>query len=229
MPRRPMRRQVLGRPTMDVFQPTLRQAWPPEWPEAAMCVQDVDVQCVLQFTLVHAAGCALHRHTSRVIHRSELYHVCGLPPTMRPPRSRADDRNEPYKVRTKRRMHTRRNAGRSAGRRADSSNLAAPRTLVRDRSPRPTRVGRSDGTGTPQSAAHARNRYSVCGILEAPGRTTSVDGRRPSGRAPLRLSLRFDRPPVCLRGFSAPRSFAVVFASYNVSSCALPTGLRWVR
>ena len=41
--------------------------------EAAICVQDVDVQCVLQFTLIHAAGCALHRHTSRVIHRLELY------------------------------------------------------------------------------------------------------------------------------------------------------------
>lgn len=39
--------------------------------EAAICVQDVDVQCVLQFTLIHAAGCALHRHTSRVIHRLE--------------------------------------------------------------------------------------------------------------------------------------------------------------
>ena len=41
-------------------------------PEAAMCVQDIDVQCVLQFTLIHAAGCALHRLTSRVIHRLEL-------------------------------------------------------------------------------------------------------------------------------------------------------------
>ena len=38
---------------------------------AAICVQNVDVQCVLQFTLIHAAGCVLHRHTSRVIHRSE--------------------------------------------------------------------------------------------------------------------------------------------------------------
>ena len=37
-----------------------------------MCVQDIDVQCVLQFTLIHAAGCALHRHTSRVIHRLEV-------------------------------------------------------------------------------------------------------------------------------------------------------------
>ena len=38
-----------------------------------MCVQDINVQCVLQFTLIHAAGCALHRHTSRVIHRLEFY------------------------------------------------------------------------------------------------------------------------------------------------------------
>ena len=38
-----------------------------------MCVQGVDVQCVLQFTLIHAAGCALHRRTSRVIHRSKLF------------------------------------------------------------------------------------------------------------------------------------------------------------
>lgn len=37
-----------------------------------MCVQDVDVQCALQFTLIHAASCALHRRTSRVIHRIEL-------------------------------------------------------------------------------------------------------------------------------------------------------------
>ena len=39
---------------------------------AAICVQDVDVQGVLQFTLSIAASCALHRHTSRVIHRPEL-------------------------------------------------------------------------------------------------------------------------------------------------------------
>ena len=38
---------------------------------AAMCVQDVDVQGVLQFTLILAVGCALHRHTSRVIHHSK--------------------------------------------------------------------------------------------------------------------------------------------------------------
>ena len=47
--------------------------------EAAICVQDVDVQCVLQFTLIHAAGCALHRHTSRVIHRLELYFPLFVP------------------------------------------------------------------------------------------------------------------------------------------------------
>ena len=40
---------------------------------AAICVQSVDVQCVLQFTLIHAAGCVLHRRTSRVIHRLKLF------------------------------------------------------------------------------------------------------------------------------------------------------------
>lgn len=48
-------------------------------PEAAICVQDIDVQCVLQFTLIHAAGCALHRHTSRVIHRLELSNLVIVP------------------------------------------------------------------------------------------------------------------------------------------------------
>lgn len=52
--------------------PTLRQAWPRARPGAAMCVRSVDDRCVLQFTLVHAAGCVLHRRTSRVIHRREL-------------------------------------------------------------------------------------------------------------------------------------------------------------
>ena len=47
----------------------------PGVPEAAICVQDVDVQCVLQFTLIDAACCALHRRTSRVIHRLELCQV----------------------------------------------------------------------------------------------------------------------------------------------------------
>jgi hypothetical protein len=55
-----------------VCSPTLRRAWPRDGPEAAICVQDIDVQCVLQFTLIHAASCALHRRTSRVIHRSKL-------------------------------------------------------------------------------------------------------------------------------------------------------------
>lgn len=60
--------------------------------EAAICVQDVDVQCVLQFTLIHAAGCALHRHTCRVIHRLELYSLFFLSRAMearlRPQRDR---------------------------------------------------------------------------------------------------------------------------------------------
>ena len=56
-----------------VYSPTLRRAWLRDGPEAAICVQDIDVQCVLQFTLIHAASCALHRRTSRVIHRSKLF------------------------------------------------------------------------------------------------------------------------------------------------------------
>lgn len=44
-------------------------------PEAAICVQDIDVQCVLQFTLINAAGCALHRRTNQVIHRQECFSV----------------------------------------------------------------------------------------------------------------------------------------------------------
>ena len=44
----------------------------PAGAEATMCVRDADDRCVLQFTLRNAAGCALHRRASRVIHRSEL-------------------------------------------------------------------------------------------------------------------------------------------------------------
>ena len=40
-----------------------------------MCVREVDVQCVLQFTFIFAAGCALRRRASRVIHRRELFNL----------------------------------------------------------------------------------------------------------------------------------------------------------
>ena len=56
-----------------ISQPTLRRTWPRGIPKAAMCVQVVDDRSVLQFTLLHAVGCALHRRKSRVIHRIELY------------------------------------------------------------------------------------------------------------------------------------------------------------
>ena len=59
---------------------TLRQTWPRGRLGAAMCVQDVDVQCVLQFTLGNAASCALHRLASRVIHRSEVFSEFSRPP-----------------------------------------------------------------------------------------------------------------------------------------------------
>lgn len=37
---------------------------------AAICVQDFDAPCVLQFAWISALCCALHRSTSQVIHRS---------------------------------------------------------------------------------------------------------------------------------------------------------------
>ena len=40
---------------------------------AAICVQDVDVQSSLRFTLIHTVGCTLHRPTNRVIHRIQFY------------------------------------------------------------------------------------------------------------------------------------------------------------
>ena len=42
---------------------------------AAMCVRSVDDQGVLQFTLIHAVGCVLHRRASRAIRRLQLFRV----------------------------------------------------------------------------------------------------------------------------------------------------------
>lgn len=53
--------------------PTLRQAWSRKRTVTAICVQDIDDQCVLQITLVHALCCALHRLASQVIHRIGLF------------------------------------------------------------------------------------------------------------------------------------------------------------
>ena len=41
--------------------------------ESAICVQNVNDQCVLQFTLVIASGCVLHRPLSQVIHCQVYY------------------------------------------------------------------------------------------------------------------------------------------------------------
>ena len=48
---------------------TLRQALSKDELCSAICVQNIDVQCVLQFTLSLAFCCVLHRRMSRVIHR----------------------------------------------------------------------------------------------------------------------------------------------------------------
>jgi hypothetical protein len=46
----------------------------PGIPEAAICVQDIAAQYILQFAIVIALCCALHRFASRVIHRSECFY-----------------------------------------------------------------------------------------------------------------------------------------------------------
>ena len=68
--RLPVRRDDLASLSAET---TLRRTRPgPRGARAAMCVQNADDHCVLQFTLIIAAGCVLHRRTSRVIHRQEL-------------------------------------------------------------------------------------------------------------------------------------------------------------
>ena len=42
-------------------------------PIVAICVQEFDARGVVQFTLINTVSCALHRHTSRVIHHPKLY------------------------------------------------------------------------------------------------------------------------------------------------------------
>lgn len=70
LPRRPLREHTA---THDLRSTDPETGVASGLPEAAICVQGFDVQCVLQFTLLNAAGCALHRHTSQVIHRLEWY------------------------------------------------------------------------------------------------------------------------------------------------------------
>jgi hypothetical protein len=50
----------------------------PGIPEAAICVQVIAAQYILQFAIVIALCCALHRSASRVIHRSECFNNCSF-------------------------------------------------------------------------------------------------------------------------------------------------------
>jgi hypothetical protein len=115
-----------------------------------MCVQDVDVQCVLQFTLLHAAGCALHRHTSRVIHRLEFCHVhLSKTPTPKTTETVVDDeygkstvvtRDEKTKTSTRGDGYTERQATSSLNRRRtdDPSSIVDRSSRKRQRFERPT-------------------------------------------------------------------------------------------
>ena len=175
VPRRPMRRQFeVNRRLMSSTDPETGVA--SGLPEAAMCVQDIDVQCVLQFTLIHAAGCALHRHTSRVIHRLELYRF-SVTTVYASRRRRPHPRRQgtiatfatvqpksTVRIRQERRDVAQRGA---TDQKTDrffeprSHHVADARTTpaTQHRSPRPTMLGRPNGTGTPRSTTH--NRYSV--------------------------------------------------------------------
>ena len=154
-----------------------------------MCVQDVDVQCVLQFTLLHAAGCALHRHTSRVIHRLELYKSLRRISSLAPSKQRALSVYRPYicelDVKKKRR----------AGRRARGSPFFEPShsgrhhsTRANRSSPRPQPVRdrpAANGTGTP---TRSNNRVRKDRETRS---TVQADRDRPLS---VRVSCGFDRP-----------------------------------
>lgn len=139
-----------------------------------MCVQDIDVQCVLQFTLLHAAGCALHRHASRVIHRSEFCQVHLSQTDCRAATIDADD-DRKSTVDTKREM-TRRRAGRPAyehpffkpshaptghalpdGVRSAIDNRAAPIRVRYPATPQPSNIG-----APPERGFHARRTTPRC-------------------------------------------------------------------
>ena len=58
----------------DVFDPQTNVA--SGMPKAAVCVQDFAAQFILQFAIINALCCALHRSASRVIHRLEfVFHL----------------------------------------------------------------------------------------------------------------------------------------------------------
>ena len=58
---------------------------------AAMRVRIVDDQGVLQFTLIHAVGCVLHRRASRAIHRLQLFSLRFPSGGRREPRPRVQE------------------------------------------------------------------------------------------------------------------------------------------
>ena len=155
--------------------PTLRRAWPRDGPEAAICVQVVDVQCVLQFTLIHAAGCALHRRTSRVIHRSKLFSFFWLRPTGKP----ADQISTNFSLRRRRNV-PRAEAG--GGRWATAAygqmqRLFKPRGTARrsSRPPPPSKRASGRGEATRRYPTHPQKSGAVAGRHRRPPREREGD------------------------------------------------------
>lgn len=171
-------------------------------PAAAMCVQGVDVRCVLQFTSSNAAGCALHRRTSRVIHRSELF-VVRRPfrlfgtasSAFRPPVARKRTRGVcshggAVLLRADPRMRGR--SGARAPRAGPRTDLAPPRARARagdasgGRARRARSTGRSaDGRG--RRGWHARTTPGAAA-------TARAVGNDPSAGSPTETLLRLLRP-----------------------------------
>ena len=148
------------------------------WPEAAICVQDLDVQCVLQFTLINAAGCALHRRTNRVIHRQECLSRLSLASRQRPPPTAVGD----DAVRIQRNAYRRKRPVRSSS----TSRRQIGGTETKEKKERTS--GRSSLAGGPTT--------SVCDDSLSLARTAafydggqrSADDRRPFALSPPRAA-----------------------------------------
>ena len=148
--REPPRLACTTDPRTDVARATMARA--------AMCVRNVDDQGVLQFTLILAAGCVLHRRTSRVIHRQEL---CQFLVELHDLPSRAEHQDNRYEKGFPR-------WGASGGREGGQVSLIPPHPA----GPR----GKPSG-GTPPFGASGT-------AFAGPGRPHPEDGNSPSRTGP---------------------------------------------
>ena len=156
-------------------------------PEAAICVQDLDVQCVLQFTLINAAGCALHRRTNPVIHRQECLSVCRTKTT-----TRSDARPSRILKRTSTSDERKlKNDARAAARRAaEAAGRAPARSWA-------VETSSSDSLNLARATAYDADGHTRCRRRSPSARALPVRGRRAAAAAvdpPHRRGRRRRRP-----------------------------------